>query len=316
MELNYQLYMGNDILIKKIIKKEYINQPNIQKILYEKILKYRKNWEFIFSDLQKKIDDITKFVDSDCGYYRSNNEDKHILKKIITNIYGLKHIGLLFGIFDGHGGSSCSEYCAAFFSEIFNIKLEKTKNIKTAFYKTVYELNKRFLDHTETNAGSCLCMNYLYFDIFRNCWILTTCNVGDSRTVINENNNPIIITKDHKPNTDIDIIKKNNGFISNNRLNGTLAVSRALGNKLYVNKGISSYPDIFINTIKSDAEIIVACDGVWDVIPASDLAIYFQIGRANGLSNSKLNISKLINEEAIRRKSKDNVSNIYLRIKN
>ena len=56
-------------------------------------------------------------------------------------------------------------------------------------------------------------------------------NAGDSRTVLCEGGQAVDLSRDHKP-VDIDEIVRVNkagGFVEDNRINGTLAVSRAFG---------------------------------------------------------------------------------------
>lgn len=68
------------------------------------------------------------------------------------------------------------------------------------------------------------------------------------------------------------------------RVNGSLAVSRALGDYEYKNvegRGpceqlVSPEPEIFMHT-RDDAEdefLVLACDGIWDVMSNEDLCQY------------------------------------------
>ena len=56
-------------------------------------------------------------------------------------------------------------------------------------------------------------------------------NVGDSRAVLSRNQKTIALSRDHKPDDAIEKarIKKAGGFVSNGRVNDSLAMSRSLG---------------------------------------------------------------------------------------
>ena len=101
-------------------------------------------------------------------------------------------------------------------------------------------------------------------------------NAGDSRTVLCEDGQAVDLSKDHKP-VDIDEIVRVNkagGFVEDNRINGTLAVSRAFGDFQFKRRDdlgpheqeVSIIPDIKTFPITAKTEFLVlACDGIWDV---------------------------------------------------
>ena len=67
------------------------------------------------------------------------------------------------------------------------------------------------------------------------------------------------------------------GFVSNKRVNGQLAVSRALGDQDYKRNLplVSSEPDMTEHTIhEGDEFFILACDGLWDFV-SSEQAVQF-----------------------------------------
>ena len=51
------------------------------------------------------------------------------------------------------------------------------------------------------------------------------------------------------------------------RVNGTLAVSRAIGDLDYKIYGVLALPEVYDEIAQDDVEFIVlACDGLWDVV--------------------------------------------------
>ena len=85
------------------------------------------------------------------------------------------------------------------------------------------------------------------------------------------------MTEDHKPNLPEEKarIEKASGFVKFNRVNGELAMSRALGDFRYKmnpelkvqEHQVIPVPDIAIHERSKEDEVgILACDGVWDVL--------------------------------------------------
>ena len=101
-------------------------------------------------------------------------------------------------------------------------------------------------------------------------------NAGDSRTVLSKGAKALDLSIDHKPNDPSEQrrIVAAGGTVEDNRVNGMLALSRALGDFEYKkntlmkpkDQQVTAYPDIKCMPITSDCEFIVlACDGIWDV---------------------------------------------------
>lgn len=105
----------------------------------------------------------------------------------------------------------------------------------------------------------------------------------------------LLATKDHKPNDQAERqrIQEAGGTVLIQRVNGSLAVSRALGDFEYKNNAnrrqdqqlVSPEPEITAhtrnlstsNSSKQDEQIafiVLACDGVWDVVTNEELAAY------------------------------------------
>jgi len=95
-----------------------------------------------------------------------------------------------------------------------------------------------------------------------------TANIGDTRAVLVRGDDGIRITKDHKPYVieEEERIKSIGGYVADGRVNGKLAISRVLGDfhlRPYV------ICDPFVDEIKltsDDKYLIIACDGLWDML--------------------------------------------------
>uniref|UniRef100_A0A6N2K5H9 protein-serine/threonine phosphatase n=1 Tax=Salix viminalis TaxID=40686 RepID=A0A6N2K5H9_SALVM len=114
---------------------------------------------------------------------------------------------------------------------------------------------------------------------------LVVANAGDSRCVLSRKGQAYDMSKDHKPDLEIERerILNAGGFIVVGRVNGTLNLSRAIGDaELKQNKKlpaeqqiVTSNPDIRTVELCDDDEFLVlACDGIWDCMSSQQLVDY------------------------------------------
>ena len=107
---------------------------------------------------------------------------------------------------------------------------------------------------------------------------IVTANAGDSRAVLSRAGKAVALSWDHKPQDERERarITKAGGFVSENgRVNGNLNLSRSIGDLKYkmdrsipaAEQIITADPDIHVEDLTSEDEfIIIACDGIWDVL--------------------------------------------------
>lgn len=98
--------------------------------------------------------------------------------------------------------------------------------------------------------------------------VLYTANVGDARIVLCRNGKALRLSYDHKGMDENEgrRISKAGGLILNNRVNGVLAVTRALGDS-YLKDLVTGHPYTTETVIQPDQDefLILACDGVSDI---------------------------------------------------
>ena len=110
-------------------------------------------------------------------------------------------------------------------------------------------------------------------------------NAGDSRAVLCRDGKAIDMSRDHKPTDEDECerIVKAGGFVADGRVNGSLALSRAIGDFEYKRNNVPDDlpPELYcvtanpeVKTFKyeqdQDEFIIIACDGVWDVMTSQE----------------------------------------------
>ncbi len=102
-------------------------------------------------------------------------------------------------------------------------------------------------------------------------------NVGDTRAVLSKNGIAERMSYDHKATDvgEIERIRAGNGIVYENRVAGTLAITRAFGDHSLKKAGVIANPYIKKQVLKnSDKFLIVASDGVWDGLEDQEAVNY------------------------------------------
>lgn len=115
-------------------------------------------------------------------------------------------------------------------------------------------------------------------------------NVGDSRCIASINGVAEPLSHDHKPSNPGEKarIEMAGGFVGLDRVNGNLALSRALGDFVFKDNKtldacdqiVSACPEVEHRTVTKDWDfILLACDGIWDVLNNQVRAYLFRVGK-------------------------------------
>ncbi|KAF9893237.1 Protein phosphatase 2C 1 [Aspergillus nanangensis] len=140
--------------------------------------------------------------------------------------------------------------------------------------------------------------------------VLYTANVGDARIILCRNGKALRLSYDHKGSDENEgkRIANAGGLILNNRVNGVLAVTRALGDA-YLKDLVTGHPYTTETVIQPDSDefIILACDGLWDVCSDQEA-----VDLVRNVSDSQ-EASKTLVDHALARFSTDNLSCMVIR---
>merc|ERR1719456_2009151 len=103
---------------------------------------------------------------------------------------------------------------------------------------------------------------------------LHVANVGDSRAIAVERRGGVRLSQDHRPSDPSEArrVKEAGGFVAMNRVNGELAVSRALGDHALKDKGVSCRPYVCARDVTQDTAFVIASDGLWDSMDDMDVS--------------------------------------------
>jgi protein phosphatase 2C family protein 2/3 len=101
-------------------------------------------------------------------------------------------------------------------------------------------------------------------------------NAGDTRAVIASKGKAKDLSIDHKPDLPSEKrrVQRAGGFVEEGRVNGIIAISRAIGDWEYKNPQfkpednmVSAVPEIMVEPLRPDHDfMIIACDGIWDCL--------------------------------------------------
>ncbi|KAI8868803.1 protein phosphatase 2C, partial [Ramicandelaber brevisporus] len=198
-----------------------------------------------------------------------------------------EHFGF-YAVFDGHGGNSAAQYAAEFLHKnIISQDEFKAGDYEAALKKGFLTCDEQFYEdpRSVTNPSGCTAITALFTPDGR----VFVANAGDSRAIISIKGTAQAMSIDHKPSvaTEAARIKAAGGFIEFGRVNGNLALSRALGDFDFKKSQdlppqqqvVTCDPEIMtINLKKEEHEFVVlACDGIWDCISNQALVDYIRM---------------------------------------
>jgi serine/threonine protein phosphatase PrpC len=147
-------------------------------------------------------------------------------------------------------------------------------------------------------------------------------NSGDSRSVLGTNNSFRPMSFDHKPynQKEQERIVAAGSSVSMRRVNGDLAVSRAFGDFCYKQaknvtaaaQAVTVDPE-YQEHERSDSDefLILACDGIWDVMSNEECSAYVRAKMKQGYHDLDKICEALI-DTCLEKGSKDNMSTVIV----
>jgi len=231
-----------------------------------------------------------------------------------------------FAVMDGHGGDQVARFCEKHLPE--EIGFGPSSDVCGALIRSFHRMDEllsdvqqqeelRSLSHNANMIGSkgwmanpdrigCTAVVCLVRPD-----VVVVANAGDSRAVLCRRGQAVPLSEDHKPNLPGErsrimraggsVEMQHVGHIVQYRVNGNLNLSRSIGDLEYKKnydllpseQMICSTPDVQTYPREADDEfLLLACDGIWDVIGSQD-AVDFVRGR---LSQSERPLSSIMEE--------------------
>ncbi|XVF74362.1 hypothetical protein PTKIN_Ptkin13bG0104600 [Pterospermum kingtungense] len=271
--------------------------------------------------------------------------------------------GHFFGVYDGHGGSQVANYChdrihVALVEEIGSIKdnlcdgisiesrqVQWEKTFTSCFLKVDDEIGGKVSRGTiggDEDASDTSFEPFAPETVGSTALVALVCsshivvaNCGDSRAVLCRGKEAIALSIDHKPNRDDEYarIEASGGKViqwNGHRVFGVLAMSRSIGDR-YLKPWIIPEPEVmFIPRAREDECLILASDGLWDVISneeACEVArrrillwhkkngVPSLVDRGKGIDPAAQAAAEYLSMLAIQKGSSDNISVVVVDLK-
>lgn len=224
-------------------------------------------------------------------------------------------------VFDGHSGGDMSAYCSKMLTKHVGHALDKERGSTTdsAIKIVVQALNTLDAgaqrDLGDSKAGTTACVVLVHPKS------IVTGNIGDSRAILGGGPRVYELSKDHKPSdaSEQDRIVRSGGFITPphytdgvHRVMGRLSLSRAIGD-WQMRPWVSGVPEVTLHPrTRLDKFVLLATDGVWDVMTSQEVAGMIQRDLATG-KHPKSALHHVLSE-CRKRGSGDNITLLLLDI--
>ncbi|KAF9670530.1 hypothetical protein SADUNF_Sadunf13G0078600 [Salix dunnii] len=175
-----------------------------------------------------------------------------------------------FAVIDGHGGRAAAEYVAENLGKnivkgLQNVGCKEDGKLEEAIRGGYLVTDSEFLSQG-VSSGACAA------SVLLKDGELHVANVGDCRVVLSRNGIADALTVDHRASREDERLRIENsgGYLHCRngiwRVHGSLAVSRAIGDR-HLKEWIISEPEIKRVPLTSDCQfLIMASDGLWDKV--------------------------------------------------
>lgn len=217
----------------------------------------------------------------------------------------------VFGVMDGHGGEHVAHFCERYLPQA--IAQGPSEDLAGALVAAYHRMDELLSDPANLDELQSLSNNRLTPQAFATwqanpdcigctaviCCVrhdsITVANAGDSRAVLCRRGTAVDMSEDHKPNLPGEMrrIQKAGGCVleqrvaghTHYRVNGNLNLSRSIGDLGYKQNAhlspkdqiICSTPDVrTFRRQPGDEFMVIACDGVWDVLSSQEVVDYIR----------------------------------------
>ena len=275
---------------------------------------YKNNYSQLKAEEKISNDLLDEYYEENCGNliknyaykenansrFRDYMEDKG---KSILN-FDSNPDNALFCLFDGHGGGEVSKFLqenfAKFMKEILPINNENAEN---KLINLFLKIDNKIKENSFFQVGATACIVYITRENDQK--VLYCANVGDTRcTLIKEFGFKRLSYDDRASDeNEYNRIIKQGGVVFGGRVYGQLMLSRAFGDWELKAYGVVCEPHITkINIEKDDKYLVIASDGVWDVMEDEDA---YELGK---MANNSKNLCRDIVQTSLDKGSMDNIS--------
>jgi len=239
----------------------------------------------------------------------------------------------VFGVLDGHGGEHVAHFCRRYLP--LALAQGPSEDVSGALMTAFHRMDELLFDPNNLDELQSFSndISPVFGDRFANpncvgctavlCCVrpdsITVANAGDSRAVLCRKGTAVDMSEDHKPNLPGEMrrIERAGGCVMEQRVaghtqyrvNGNLNLSRSIGDLGYKqnfallpeDQMICCTPDVrnFARQ-PGDEFMVIACDGVWDVLSSQEVVDYVRTRLGNladaeqRIRNGSLRLSSIV----------------------
>lgn len=150
---------------------------------------------------------------------------------------------------------------------------------------------------------------------------LTIANIGDSRALLGRAGTTVALTEDHKPTNAEEKarIEAAGGFVQAARVDGQLALSRAMGDSQYKGNSeipddqqkVIAVPDVTTETLGPNDFLLICCDGIFESF-TNEEAVNFVAEKLKTNGDDPAMIMALLLDAVLHAGSKDNMTAVLV----
>lgn len=258
--------------------------------------------------------------------WRDEMEDAHIAIPCLISSRPGRHSSwcdtAIFAVMDGHGGEQVARFCKVHLPA--EIAKYSSDDIPGALRNAFHRMDEMLTDPRNLHMLRALSNRPMPRDVdpaWIGCTAIVCCvchdkivvaNAGDSRAVLCRGGRAVNMSDDHKPHLPCErarieeaggcVVQQLCGPHVLHRVNGDLSLSRSIGDLRYKQNArlapeeqiICSTPDIrTFNRQANDEFMVIACDGVWDVLSSQEVVDWIR-PQLGSLLNGTLRTSAVV----------------------
>lgn len=213
--------------------------------------------------------------------FSSAMEDSHAAVLDLDEGKPENETNTFFAVYDGHGGSTVAKFAGSnVHKRLLSEETYQGKDYEAALKRAFLGTDEDLLGnpaHTRDPSGCTAVAALITADNK-----IYVANAGDSRSVLGIQGRVKPLSFDHKPTSEVEKkrISGAGGYIEYGRVNGNLALSRALGDFEFKKNYslspeaqiITADPDVTCHEITEEDEfLVIACDGIWDCLSSQQV---------------------------------------------
>lgn len=222
----------------------------------------------------------------------------------------------LYAVLDGHGGSDVSKFVKETYPTTLSAKLKShfaKAKMADILRSSMEELEGKIKMIGGRDSGTTFSGVLLSFKDKMIYYI----NIGDSNVLAVRFDSKNVLHSDfkcppHKVSNEKEKqrVIESGGAIMNGRLAGNLLITRSLGDFNMHEYGLIGEPEVFESLLFKNKLLVVASDGVWDVIDEQMMVKLVKTNSKKGLGD----LAKVIVKESVDLGSMDNIAVIVVKI--